>query len=124
MSAPHQPRVLQRRTWVGCSQLLLPQRVLLIALHLLLPLAWALVGVQGALAAPPAVDVDVDAAVTGQVSLLVDVTAAHPSPFVSRAIPPNFQGLSIEWSANRTSHTQPLHHRPSLTTSPPSHPLH
>ena len=35
------------------------------------------------------------------VSLFVDVTAAHPSPVVSRPIPPNFQGVSIEWWAPR-----------------------
>ena len=31
------------------------------------------------------------------VTLSVDVTAAHPSPIVSLPIPPNFQGVSIEW---------------------------
>ena len=35
------------------------------------------------------------------VSLYIDATAVHPSPPISPPIPPNFQGLSIEWWAPR-----------------------
>ena len=54
------------------------------------------------------------------VKLSVDVTAAHPSPVLSRPIPANFQGVSIEWWAprNYTGPSPSLLHSSFLTILP------